>query len=140
MKQKCKLHSRQNIYDRVVSSLETIIYYHNLYSWQKKKTICRKTGTLNTPQLRTCSSPLPFPNMGTSSSSSRFGTAAALCPLVISKSGGRDGAELRTSLPHHIYSVEARGLKTLTFKIHFENELGKHFLLSFFHLLPSILH
>lgn len=73
MKQKCKLHSRQNIYDRVVSSLETIIYYHNLYSWPKKKTTCRKTGTLNTPQLCTCSSPLPFPNMGTSSSSSHLG-------------------------------------------------------------------
>lgn len=105
-----------------------------------KRTTCRETGIINTPQLCTCSSPLPFQNMGTSSSSSRFGTAAALCPLAISQSEGRDGAELRTSLPHHIYSVEAHGLKALTFKIHVKNEPGEHFLLSFFHLLLSILH
>lgn len=35
MKQKCKLPRRENIYCRLVSSLQTIIYYHNLYSWQK---------------------------------------------------------------------------------------------------------
>lgn len=42
MKQKCKLPG-ENIYDRVVSSLQpTIIFYYNLYSWQKNNPQRRK--------------------------------------------------------------------------------------------------
>lgn len=113
MNQKCKLPRIENIYNGVVSSLKTtIIYYHKWSLFLEKEQPGDKTGTLNTPQFCICCSTLPFPNIGTSSSAHASGwqlLSAHFPPLRV-KVG--DGAELGTSLPYHIYSVEARGLRS----------------------------